>query len=410
MTFTKNLASPLLPYPLVNIAMTQSSILQAKSLQSQIISQRRHFHQNPELSFNEIKTGSYLADQFSQLGYKVTHPVAKTGLLADLLPQPKIAVRADMDALPIQEENDLTYKSTTPNVMHACGHDAHMAIALACANLLSQQKNLPVRFLLQPAEENSDKEGKSGAYRMIEAGALANIQAIIGLHVDSTLKPGQVAIASGPVMAASDSFTLKIIGSGGHGAFPESTIDAVVIQAYIITQIQQIISRKISAFEPGIITIGSVKSSSNAGNVISDYVEMKGTIRSFNKVTRDKLVKELDNVCKSAINLGGNYEIKYEFGYPATVNDKNIAQFMKESAANIVGEENVVECTPKLWSEDFSMYQELIPGAFMFLGAKISDAPRCHHNPKFDIDESGLYYGAAILADTVIRLNEKFVR
>ncbi len=390
--------------------MTTNILEKSYALQTDIVNQRRYLHANPELSFAEFNTGAYLKQELAKLGYIINYPIAKTGLTADLTTNPKIAIRADMDALPIQENNNCIYQSKVKNIMHACGHDAHMSIALACAKLLTEDQNLPVRIIMQPAEENSDEAGKSGAYRMIEAGALNGIQAIIGLHVDANIKPGQIAIASGPVMAASDSFKLKIIGAGGHGAFPESTIDAVVLSAYLITQFQQIISRKISAFEPAILTIGAIHSSSIAGNVISDFVELKGTIRSFSKQIRQTLIQELDNICQTTKNLGGNYEIQFESGYPATVNHPGIAQIMKTTAIKLIGAQNVIESTPKLWSEDFSLYQELIPGAFMFLGAKIEDSPRKHHHPNFDLDESGLYLGTAIMAQTVMELNKGFIK
>lgn len=379
----------------------------ARFLQEEIVLVRRDLHMMPELSFKEHNTASFAYDTLTNLGYQARAGIAKTGVLADLGQGPKIAIRADMDALPVNENNELAYKSKVKNVMHACGHDAHVAIALASAKILSSQANIvPVRFLMQPAEEASDEEGKSGAFRMIQDGALNDVRAIIGLHVDATIKPGQVAIAKGPVMAAADSFLIKVIGSGGHGAFPESTIDSVVIASYVVSGLQQVVSRRISAFSPAVVTIGSMHSSSAAGNVISDYVELKGTIRSFSADVRKTLMDEVEKVCQIACALGGSYSIDYEYGYPATVNHDEITQVMQDCAREIVGANNVVHCNPKLWSEDFSMYQEKIPGSFMFLGVKIESSPRKHHSPDFDIDESGLYLGAAILAKTACKLSE----
>lgn len=387
--------------------MTQSSVEQAKSLQDEIVEMRRHLHEQPELSFHEHKTAGLMADRLGTLGYKVTTGVGKTGVIADIGSGTRIAIRADMDALPIVESNKKAYVSQNSGIMHACGHDAHMACALAAAKILSGVKGDlggGIRMLMQPAEEFGDDEGKSGARRMIEDDALNGISAVIGLHIDASLPAGKVGIIPGPCMAAVDQFKITILGKGGHGAYPENTIDAVVVGAQVVQAIQQIVSRRVSALEPAIVTIGSFQSSSTRGNIISDSVVLEGSFRSFTSEVRDRIKEELDRACSLARILGGDYKIEYELGYPPTVNDPVITDVMRQAAIDMIGADNVLTIKPRTWSEDFSMFAELVPGAFMFLGGEIAGDTRSHHSPTFDVDESGLYVGTAILTETARRL------
>lgn len=386
---------------------------QAQKLQPQIVELRRYLHENPELSFKEFQTAKLAAEKLSQLGYATKCGVGKTGVIADIgsASGPRIGIRADMDALPIQEENATKYKSKVANVMHACGHDAHISCAISAAEILTKEiadSRGAIRFLMQPAEENADAEGKSGARRMLEDDALKGVSAVIGLHMDASIPAGKVAIMPGPVMAAADQVTITIYGKGGHGAYPEAAIDPVVIGANVIQAIQQIISRRISAFDPAVITFGSFQSSSIRCNIISDYVTLEGTIRTFNKETRAIIFAELERACAIARALGGDYTIKYNFGYPTTVNDPVVTAIMHEAAVHLIGEENVVAIKPKSMAEDFSMFAELVPGAFMFLGGGIKDSNRLHHSATFDIDESGLWIGSAIMAETALRLIDQF--
>jgi len=381
---------------------------QAQQLQDEIVNLRRQIHARPELSFEEHDTSSLAADRLSALGYSVKRGVGKTGVVADRGSGITVAIRADMDGLPIEETTGTPYQSQNRGVMHACGHDAHVSCALAAAKLLAAEK-LPgrVRLLMQPAEENGDAEGKSGACRMIEDGAMKDVAAIIGLHMDAAVPAGKVGIMAGPVMAAADSFKIKIRGRGGHGAYPEGTVDSVLLAAQVIQAAQQIVSRRISALEPAVVTIGSVESSSKRGNVISEDVTLLGTIRSFSDTTRHKLIEELDRVCSLVRALGGDFETEWELGYPATINDPAVTEVMWQAACDLIGPENVLSIPPKTWSEDFSMLAEVSPGAFMFLGGEIAGDRRSHHSPNFDIDESGLYIGSAILAETARRLLAK---
>ncbi len=395
---------------------SSASVLEkAKQLQSKIVELRRHLHAHPELSFHEFETAKLSAEKLAQLGYSVKTGVGKTGVVADFSKGDKkntgvtIAIRADMDGLPIEETNKASYLSKNKGVMHACGHDAHVSCGLAAAEILTgEETGGRIRMLMQPAEEFGDDEGKSGAYRMLEDDALNGVSAVIGLHMDAGLEAGKVAIMPGPVMAAADGFTIKIKGVGGHGAYPETTVDAVVLGAQVVQAVQQIVSRRISALDPAIITIGSFHSSSSRGNVISDEVILEGTFRTFNEEVRKHIVEELEKACSIARMLGGDYEIKYEMGYPTTVNDPEIAEIMKRAAIDLIGAENVITVKPKTWSEDFSMFAQKVPGAFMFLGGEIKGDTRLHHSPTFDLDESGLWIGTAVLAETAKRLVTHF--
>lgn len=385
-------------------------LTRAKSLEDKLIEMRRYLHQYPELSFNEHKTAKLMDEKLQSYGYATKSGVGKTGVLANLGKQgPIIAIRADMDALPIDEINPNAYISKNPTVMHACGHDGHMACGLATAEMLAERE-LPgrVRMVMQPAEEATDADGKSGAWRMLEDDALDGVSAIIGLHADASLPAGKVGIIAGPAMAACDGFVITITGKGGHGAYPETTIDAVVLGAQVVQAIQQIVSRRVSALEPAIITIGSFHSSSTRGNVISETVTLDGTFRTFSQTVREQIMVELDRACSIARVMGGDYHISYELGYPCTVNHPEVTEVMRQAAIDLIGKENVIAVQPKTWSEDFSMFAEKVPGSFMFLGAEMTDVTRSHHSPDFDLNESGLYVGSAILAETARRLMDYY--
>jgi amidohydrolase len=385
---------------------TMTVIEQARELQKEIVELRRHIHAHPELSFREHETAKLVSEKLTGLGFDIRTGVGKTGVVAEKGSGKRtVAIRADMDGLPVTEANNVPYKSQNTGVMHACGHDAHVSCALAAAKILSREQLAgKLRMIMQPAEEDCDAEGLSGAARMIEDGAMEGVDAVIGLHVDSSLPAGKVAIMPGAVMAAADIFKLNIRGKGGHGAYPEMTIDAVVIAAQVIAALQQVVSRRIAAVEPAVVTVGAIHSSSSRGNVISESVELLGTIRTFSVETRKKVMEEVERACGVARALGGDFTIEYELGYPATVNDAEVAAVMKQAAIDLIGAENVLTVPPKTWGEDFSLLAQVSPGAFMFLGAEIAGDTRSHHSPTFDIDESSLYIGPAILAETAKRL------
>lgn len=378
---------------------------QARELQPEIVELRRYLHEHPELSFAEFETAGLVSKRLSGLGYSVREKVGRTGVTADLGSGTMIAIRADMDALPIDEVTDASYISKNQGIMHACGHDAHVSIAMACAKLLAADRpDGRIRMLMQPAEEYGDDEGVSGAPRMIEDGALEGVSAAIGLHVDASLPAGKVGVIAGPTMAAVDEFIVTIKGRGGHGAYPEKTVDAVVLASHVVLAIQQIIARRVSALDSAVVTVGAIRSSSTRGNVIAEEVELTGTFRTFKQGVREVIMKELESACSVAKALGGDFSIRYDLGYPTTVNDPEITRIMHATAVELLGKENVIDIEPRTWSEDFSFFANKVPAAFMFLGVALDGDLRSHHSPNFDINESKLYVGAAVLAETARRL------
>jgi len=380
-------------------------LTKAQELSSQIIAWRRDIHMHPELGFEETRTAAKVADVMSQLGYRVRTGVGKTGVVADLgAGDPIIAIRADMDALPIQETNDIPYKSQIDGIMHACGHDAHVAIALGTATLLSKEE-LPgtVRFLFQPSEEMQDDEGLSGAPRMMEDGALEGVSSAIALHVYSALETGCVETAVENAGAGVDTFYAKIIGKGGHGSAPHKVVDPIFLSGHVIQAIHGIVSRRLWPYDPAVISIGSIHGGV-ADNVIPEAVELSGTIRFLSKEVQKEIHAEIERALGVAKALGGDFELEILEGYPPMHNHQNTVELIRQVAGEMVGSENVKTSKPEMGSEDFGYFIEHIPGAMFYLGCRIDDDERRHHDPRFDIDESCLPLGAAILADTAIRL------
>ncbi|MBI3958705.1 MAG: amidohydrolase [Chloroflexi bacterium] len=388
--------------------MTQNPFLtRANELMDQIVAWRRQIHMHPELSFQEVETAKLVAESLAEMGIEAQTGVGKTGVVGYLGEgSPVIGIRADMDALPIQEANDVPYKSRKPGVMHACGHDAHTAILLGVAKMLSEMKDRPagqIRFLFQPSEEASDSENKSGATRMIEDGALTGVDRVIALHVDSTLAAGKVEIDSGYVTAAEDSFHIVLKGTGGHGAMPHQGTDPTFMLAQVINAIQGIRSRRVDPTKGATISIGYIHAGT-VTNVIPAEVKLGGTMRSFDDDVRELLKRELARACDVAKVLGGDYELRIVSGYPSTYNDPAVSEILRGAAVEMLGEEELVSPEPMMGAEDFSYMSRNAPGAMFMLGAKFDDKNRPHHTPVFDISEDALPVGAAVLADVTVRL------
>lgn len=379
----------------------------ALELQDQITAWRRDVHMHPELGFQEYRTARLVADTLSGMGIRVETGVGKTGVVGHLGEgRPAVGIRADMDALPLQEANDVPYASQTPGVMHACGHDAHVAILMGVARLLSEMEDRPageVRFLFQPCEEAWDEEGESGATRMVEDGALAGLDAVIALHMASEKRAGHVEIGSGYVLAAVNAFEATIVGAGCHGAYPHTGVDPIFILAQVINAIHGVRARRINPMRPAVISIGSVKAG-EAGNIIPNEVKLNGTIRSFDDETRQQLWEELEKALGVARALGGDYTLAIEKGFPSTYNDPEVAGIIRQVAEETLGADGLLPAVPQMGAEDFSYMAREAPGAMFFLGAQIGDEERPHHSPIFDLDESAFPVGAAVLADTACRL------
>ncbi len=383
----------------------------AKALAPELVRLRRDIHAHPELSFQEYRTAALVAETLQEIGgIAVRTGVAKTGVVGELGSGdgPTIAIRADMDALPILEATGAEYASTNSGVMHACGHDAHTAMLLGAAHLLrerfaAEELRGRVRFLFQPSEEAWDDEGKSGGLRMVEEGVMEGVDAVIAIHVDSMLPFGKVTVHHGWTSAAVDDFFGTILGTGGHGASPHDGTDPIFMLIPVLTALHGIRSRRIDPAEPGILSVGVVRGG-EATNVIPNAVELHGTLRSYSPAVRELLVTEVEKAFAVARAYGGDYRLRIERGYPAGWNDTRVAGWMEQSAGRFLGDDCFDRSPAGLGAEDFAYMAQQAPGAMLMLGAAIGDGTaRGHHTPIFDIDERCLPVGAAILAETALR-------
>lgn len=379
----------------------------AQQIRDKLVAWRREFHSHPELGFAEQRTARRVAETLAELGLEVQTGVGKTGVVGFLGEgRPVIGIRADMDALPIHEENDVPYASQTPGVMHACGHDGHTAMLLGVAELLSQMPDRPpgqVRFLFQPSEERADEENKSGGLRMVEEGALDGVDVVIALHVASDQPAGKIQIAGGYATAAEDSFLITLTGTGGHGAYPHQGIDPTFILAQVLNAIHGIRARRINPTKAAALSIGSIHAGS-VTNVIPSKVEISGTIRTYDEETRARMKEELARALAVARALGGDFKLELRQGYPATYNDPAVAGLIRQTATELLGEESLLPPEPGMGAEDFSYMAQKAPGAMFNLGAKYDERNRPHHTPIFDINEDALPVGTAMLAEVACRL------
>ncbi len=390
-----------------------TSILEdSKTLSKKIIQWRRHLHANPELGFQEINTAEFITSKLKELGLKVTQNVGRTGVVASIgSGNPCIALRADMDALPIQDsKNDTEYKSVNNGVMHACGHDAHVAILLGAATILAKRKEIlpegEIRLIFQPYEEGQDKDGIGGADAMMKDGVLEGVDVIIGQHVHAELEPGTFQIKEGYFSAAVDTFYGKIYGKGCHGAYPHEGIDPIFITAQVINAVQGIISRRIDPLEPGVISFGKIHAGT-AANIIPSKVELAGTIRSLDPDIRTQLKEDLEKAFQLASHFGGKYELRIVEGFRSIDNNSKLVKLLQDVALKFLPPEKVVTGGLGMGAEDFSVFLNSIPGAYFYLGTALNP-PRKHHAPDFDINDSVLYLGTAIMAEAAIQLLKNY--
>lgn len=386
----------------------------ANKIAAELVRLRRDIHAHPELGFQEFRTAALVADTLREIGgIEVEENVGRTGVVGTIGNGDGITVgiRADMDALPITQNSDQPYKSTYDGVMHACGHDAHTAILLGVAHLLRQssaENNWKgrVKLLFQPSEESADENNISGALAMIQDGALEDVDVMLALHVNSTAPAGEIALSDGYSMAAVDVFEGWIHGTGGHGAYPHEGIDPIYITSHVLNALYAIPSRYIKPLEPCVVSVGQVHAGTTS-NVIPNVVYIHGTIRSFDKAVRKQLWTEVERAFKVADIFGGSYEFKLHESFPATFHSAEINRQIQAVTEDFYGDE-AVKVEPKAFgmgAEDFSYMTEIAPGAMFMLGAALDDGiNRAHHTDIFDIDESVLPIGAAILAETARRM------
>jgi amidohydrolase len=375
----------------------------AEKISDQLVAWRRHLHAHPELSGREERTAAYLAGELRKLGYEPHERIGGTfGLTAtlDVNDQPAIALRADMDALPIIEETGLEFASTNEGVMHACGHDAHMAMLLGAAKLLIDRRSelkRPVKLVFQPSEEFSP----GGAAPMIDAGVLDGVERIFGLHIWAEMPAGTLGTRVGPFMSSTDEIQITVTGQGGHAAMPHQCIDPIIPAAEIVTAVQAAVTRALAMTDSAVVSITQFHAGT-ATNVIPPTATLAGTLRALNETVRATLQRRIREV---AVNVAGAHgasaDVAIRTGYPTLVNDRACVETALRCARFVgFGDEQILTLPPQGGGEDFAFYAQKLPAAFVFLGAR-NESKACnhpHHHPRFDIDEAALPGGAALLA------------
>jgi amidohydrolase len=388
-----------------------------KEAAEQVVLDRRHLHMHPELGFQEVETARFVAERLRSLGLEVRTGIAQTGVLGLLRGTgggragargKTVLLRADMDALPIEEENEVGYRSTRPGVMHACGHDGHTAILLGAARVLAERRDRlagTVKFLFQPCEEKPP----GGAIRMIEEGVLEGpgVDAAFGLHLAQELPVGMVSARPGPIMAAADMFRLEIVGRGGHAARPHECVDAGLVAAQVMVALHSIVAREVNPIEPAVITVGVIQAGT-APNVIPDRALLRGTVRAFDQKLRERLARRVEEVAVGVARaMRAECACSYEWGYPAVVNEPSMTEFVSQVAQEVVGPERLAAREPSMGGEDFAYFLQKVPGCFFNVGTRNEELGLVwgHHHPRFDIDEAALPVGI----DMFVRLVEKYL-
>ena len=399
-------------FPSLNSVEASQLRFEIRALQPKLVEWRRRLHQRPELGFTEQLTAEFISNKLQEWGIKNQIGIAKTGIVATIdsgKPGPVLAIRADIDALPIQEENEVSYRSQHDGIMHACGHDGHTAIALGTAYYLANHREDfkgTVKIIFQPAEE-----GPGGAQPMIEAGVLKNpdVDAIIGLHLWNNLPLGTLGVRSGALMAAVEIFECTIFGKGGHGAMPHQTVDSIVVASQIVNALQTIVARNVDPIDSAVVTVGEFHAGT-AHNVIADTAQLSGTVRYFNPKYQeqrffDKRVEQvIAGICQSH---GASYKLNYYSLYPPVINDAKIADLVRKVAESVVETPaGVVPECQTMGGEDMSFFLQAVPGCYFFLGSANPDKNLAypHHHPRFDFDETALGMGVEMF----VRCVEKF--
>ncbi|UWG98851.1 amidohydrolase [Dehalobacter sp. DCM] len=371
------------------------------AINQDVVALRRTLHQFPELSYREFNTANQIGDLLKDIpGVIVMHPT-ETSIMAVLKgnnPRKTIALRSDLDAIAIHEENEVPYRSANAGVMHACGHDGHTAMLVGAANVLAGLRSElkgEIRFIFQHAEE----QHPGGAKDLVAKRVLDGVDAIIALHLFSLMPAGKIGLAAGPLMAAPDNFDLTICGKGGHAGRPEDTVDPVVVSAQVISGLQHIVSRKTSAQKQAVLSITSIHGGT-AYNVIPEQIKIKGTVRTFEEEVRQQIPRHMESIINGICNAyGASYTFNYERGYDPVVNDGRVINLLQDVLNKAIGADNIVQANPVMWGEDFSAYLKKVPGAMIFVGAGFSgcETPKQHHHPRFDFDEKALKTGVQTL-------------
>ncbi|MFF0828310.1 M20 family metallopeptidase [Brevibacillus sp. NPDC003359] len=379
-----------------------------EEIKDQVIAWRRYMHENPELSFHEEKTAQFVYETLLSFGNLEVSRPTKNSVMARLIgsePGKVLAMRADMDALPITEENTFEFVSKNPGVMHACGHDGHTSMLLGTAKLLSGMKDQikgEVRFFFQHAEEVFP----GGAEEMVQAGVMDGVDMVIGTHLWSTMELGTVGICPGPMMAAPDTFWITVLGKGGHAALPHQTIDSIAIAAQVVTNLQHVVSRNADPLDNLVLSVTQFVGGTTH-NVIPGVVEICGTVRSFDKDLRESVPGLMERVIKGITEAhGAAYKFKYEFGYRPVINDAEVTKLMEEVVEESLGAEWVEHMRPTMGGEDFSAFQQKAPGCFFYVAAgnKEKGITYPHHHPRFTIDEDALEVGVKMFVNAARKI------
>lgn len=373
---------------------------EAARVRDSVVQWRRHLHRNPELSFHEERTAQFVHDTLAEIGgLEISRPTETSVVarLVGLASGPVLAIRADMDALPITELNEVEYASRNPGVMHACGHDGHTAMLLGAATVLAglrERLHGEVRFIFQHAEEVFP----GGAQAMVDAGVMDGVDVVIGAHLWAPMPVGKVGVKAGPLMAAPDVFRLVVRGAGGHAALPHETVDSIAVAAQVVTNLQHIIARNVDPLDNAVVSVTRFIAGT-ADNVIPGSAELTGTVRTFDAALRDRIPELMERIVRGVTDAhGATYELTFQRSYRPVVNDEDVSAFMRRTVERAVGADALVEARPCMGGEDFSAFLQRAPGSFFFIGARNEERGIMypHHHERFDVDEHALDSGVAI--------------